>query len=162
MKLPLRRAPFATRRLRWPNFVNKCVSAKATSKKKTTNAIMHRVLVYGGKGALGSTLVKALKGKGNFVAISIDLAKNDDANVSIVLSPSQSWEEQAKNVETEIEKSLNGEKLDAVLCVAGGWAGGNVKSKDLIKSTELMWKVSVQTSIHAAHLAALHLKEYVL
>lgn len=36
---------------------------------------------------------------------------------------------QEKLVLSELEAKLNGEKLDAVICVAGGWAGGNAASK---------------------------------
>ena len=32
-------------------------------------------------------------------------------------------------VSKQVEDTLNGEKLDAILCVAGGWAGGNAASK---------------------------------
>jgi hypothetical protein len=30
---------------------------------------------------------------------------------------------------TQVGTLLNGEKVDAVICVAGGWAGGNAASK---------------------------------
>ena len=50
------------------------------------------------------------------------------------------------------------DKLDAILCVAGGWAGGNASSDDLVKNTDLMIKQSVWTSVIASHLAAKHLK----
>ncbi|ELU03878.1 hypothetical protein CAPTEDRAFT_165948 [Capitella teleta] len=55
--------------------------------------------------------------------------------------------------------AVAGEKLDAILCVAGGWAGGNAASKDLVKNSDLMWKQSVWSSVIAAHVAANHLKE---
>lgn len=32
-------------------------------------------------------------------------------------------------VTAEVGKLLGEEKVDAILCVAGGWAGGNAKSK---------------------------------
>ena len=32
-------------------------------------------------------------------------------------------------VTAEVGKLLGAEKVDAILCVAGGWAGGNAKSK---------------------------------
>ncbi|KAK2848837.1 hypothetical protein Q5P01_008671 [Channa striata] len=51
-----------------------------------------------------------------------------------------------------------GPKVDAILCVAGGWAGGNCSSKDFYKNSDLMWKQSVWTSTISSHLAALHLK----
>lgn len=37
------------------------------------------------------------------------------------------WIEQESHVVDKVSQTLNGEKLDAVICVAGGWAGGNCK-----------------------------------
>lgn len=53
---------------------------------------------------------------------------------------------------------LLGGKLDAIICVAGGWAGGNAK-KDLIKNSELMWRQSVWSSLISAEIAAHHLRD---
>uniref|UniRef100_A0A673SVX3 Dihydropteridine reductase n=1 Tax=Suricata suricatta TaxID=37032 RepID=A0A673SVX3_SURSU len=86
-----------------------------------------RVLVYGGRGALGSRCVQAFR------------ARN--------------W------VTAEVGKLLGEEKVDAILCVAGGWAGGNAKSKSLFKNCDLMWKQSMWTSTISSHLATRHLKE---
>lgn len=64
--------------------------------------------------------------------------------------------------ETEVLKAvadlLKDNKLDAVICVAGGWAGGNA-SKDLAKNTDLMIKQSVWSSTISASVAAQFLKE---
>ena len=54
---------------------------------------------------------------------------------------------------------LHGEKVKSVVCVAGGWAGGGVSHEDVIKSSELMWKQSVHSSLIAAQLASKHLAE---
>lgn len=67
--------------------------------------------------------------------------------------------------------------MDAVICVAGGWAGGNAKKgftytviavfvcifypnqfTDLIKTADLMWRQSVWSSLISTSLAASHLK----
>lgn len=37
-----------------------------------------------------------------------------------------------------VAKALEGQSLDAVLCVAGGWAGGNAAHADFIKNSDLM------------------------
>ena len=62
-------------------------------------------------------------------------------------------------VTAEIGKLLGEEKVDAILCVAGGWAGGSAKAKSLYKNCDLMWKQSVWTSTISSHLATKHLKE---
>ena len=54
---------------------------------------------------------------------------------------------------------LGGEKLDAVVCMAGGWAGGSPASKDFVKNSDLMWRASVWPASISAPLAAMHLRE---
>jgi dihydropteridine reductase len=51
------------------------------------------VLIYGGKGALGSTLVKFFKDKG-FRTTSIDFFENDNADENILLKNDLSFEDQ--------------------------------------------------------------------
>ncbi|ALC44491.1 Dhpr [Drosophila busckii] len=116
-----------------------------------------RVVVYGGKGAMGSALVEHLKSNKYWVG-SIDLSENEKADLSVVVPRDASWEEQETEIVCKVGESLAGEKLDAVICVAGGWAGGNAK-KDLAKNADLMWRQSVWTSSISATLAAQYLKE---
>ncbi|XP_076470164.1 dihydropteridine reductase-like [Babylonia areolata] len=116
-----------------------------------------RVLVYGGKGALGSACVKLFKSKNYWVA-SIDLSPNEEADANIVVKPAASWTDQEQEVSTRVAETLGDDKVDAILCVAGGWAGGNAASKELITSADNMWKQSVWTSVIASSLAARHLK----
>jgi dihydropteridine reductase len=59
---------------------------------------------------------------------SIDLVKNDSAKHNVLLNIDASLEEQAKAALEGVSQALGSEKADAVLCVAGGWAGGNAKS----------------------------------
>ncbi|ESP00439.1 hypothetical protein LOTGIDRAFT_140722 [Lottia gigantea] len=117
-----------------------------------------RVLVYGGRGALGSTIVKFFKSRLYWVG-SIDLNPNEEADANVVVKPAESWTEQEDLVSKGVEIAVGDFKLDAILCVAGGWAGGNASSKDLIKNSDMMWKQSVWTSTIAASLAAKYLKE---
>ncbi|XP_075401135.1 dihydropteridine reductase [Tenrec ecaudatus] len=117
-----------------------------------------RVLVYGGRGALGSRCVKAFRASNWWVA-SIDVVENEEASASVVVQMTDSFTEQAEQVTTEVGKLLGDEKVDAILCVAGGWAGGNAKSKSLFKNCDLMWKQSMWTSTISSHLATKHLKE---
>jgi dihydropteridine reductase len=116
------------------------------------------VLVYGGKGALGSTIVKHFRSKNWWVG-SIDLSANDDADASIVVAPSDSWVDQDKAIVSKVSEVLGNNKLDAVLCVAGGWAGGNAAADDFIKNSDLMWKQSVWTSAIASSIGTHYLKE---
>ncbi|XP_033113416.1 dihydropteridine reductase-like [Anneissia japonica] len=117
-----------------------------------------KVLIYGGKGALGSVLVNYFKSKNWWVA-SLDLVQNEEAHANITIKNVASWTEQEQEIITAVEETLKGEKLDAILCVAGGWAGGNAASKDLVKNCDLMWKQSVWSSVLAAEIASKHLKD---
>lgn len=60
---------------------------------------------------------------------SIDLAPNEQADGNIVVKPGDSWTEQEEEITKNVESLLGDNKLDAVLCVAGGWAGGNAAAK---------------------------------
>ncbi|PIK35873.1 putative dihydropteridine reductase [Apostichopus japonicus] len=91
--------------------------------------------------------------------MSVDLFPNEDANANIIITKTDVWTEQETEVGGKIEEALKEEKLDAILCVAGGWAGGNAASKALVKNSDLMFKQSVWSSVIAANLASKHLKE---
>ncbi|KAM7417211.1 hypothetical protein PAMA_017043 [Pampus argenteus] len=117
----------------------------------------NRVIVYGGRGALGSKCVQYFKSKGWWI-VNIDMAANEEANENVIVKLSETFSEQAGQVTTDVAQLLGEHKVDAILCVAGGWAGGNSSSKDLYKNADLMWKQSVWTSTISSHIAALHLK----
>uniref|UniRef100_A0A1I8M7I9 Dihydropteridine reductase n=1 Tax=Musca domestica TaxID=7370 RepID=A0A1I8M7I9_MUSDO len=116
-----------------------------------------RVLIYGGKGALGAACVSHFKSNNYWVG-SIDLSENELADVSIVVPRDGCWTEQEQHVLSKVGDVLQDNKLDAVICVAGGWAGGNAK-KDLAKNADLMWRQSVWTSTISAAVAAHYLKD---
>jgi len=117
-----------------------------------------RILVYGGRGALGSAIIRHFKSKNCWVG-SIDLANSEEADANVVVTPDVSWCDQEKSVLADVAKVLDGQMLDAVVCVAGGWAGGNAAHEDFVKNADMMWKQSVWSSVIAASIAAKHLKE---
>lgn len=127
------------------------------------------VAVYGGFGALGRNLISAIKRR-NYVAISIDLKENPQAEHSIVLKnqsvPGQHMtlslhdgSESEELIEQNLNKILSGRKLDAVVNVAGGFVMGDLKENTLLAQVDSMWKVSVQSSLLSAIAASRHLKE---
>lgn len=80
---------------------------------------------------------------------SIDLSENTEADVNILVGRDDSLEQQVifksifyinnvlnftqeKKVLETISVALDGSKLDAVICVAGGWAGGNAKKGQFV------------------------------
>lgn len=117
-----------------------------------------RVLVYGGKGALGSSIVSLFREHKWWVGC-VDHFANEEADANIFVESSDSWTKQHDAVLQAVSKTLQGDKVDAVICVAGGWVGGNCASADFAHQCDAMWKSSVWTSTIAAGLAAHHLKE---
>ncbi|KAK3564091.1 hypothetical protein QTP86_007551 [Hemibagrus guttatus] len=117
----------------------------------------NRVLIYGGRGALGSTCVHHFKSKGWWVA-SIDIGTNEEADANVLAKICDSFCEHATQVSSDVARLLGDQKVDAIVCVAGGWAGGNCASKDVFKNSDLMWKQSVWTSTISTYLASHHLK----
>ena len=110
-----------------------------------------RVVVYGGKGALGSAIVSRFKETGYWVA-SIDTRLSDSSDENILVE-GETWQQQTDLVTAGLSQLLGEEKLDAVICVAGGWAGGSPASKDFVKNSEAMWKSSVWPASISASLA---------
>ena len=80
------------------------------------------------------------------------------ADANILVNRDADFIGQETQVIDSVKAALNDNKLDAVICVAGGWAGGNA-SKDLAKNTDLMIKQSVWSSVISASVASQFLKE---
>lgn len=118
-----------------------------------------KVVVYGGRGALGAVIVKHFKEQNWWVG-SIDLVSSDDADVNIAVNKDDDCSAQAAAVLKGLTDAL-GEtgKLDAFINVAGGWAGGNAAADGFLGSCDLMWRQSVWSSVITAQAAAKFLKE---
>lgn len=122
-----------------------------------------KVIIYGGRGALGAAAVSAFK-KLQWWVLAIDLESTGphpeaDCKILIKQQSLDSLIEQETQVLEEAKLALGDNKVDAVICVAGGWAGGNATSADLVKNTDKMLKQSVWPSIISTRLAGLHLDD---
>jgi dihydropteridine reductase len=60
---------------------------------------------------------------------SIGTCINEEAAHNILVSHDESLEAQGKKVVQNSNSMLNGEKYDAILCVAGGFSMGNLAQK---------------------------------
>uniref|UniRef100_A0A5S6QQ82 Dihydropteridine reductase n=1 Tax=Trichuris muris TaxID=70415 RepID=A0A5S6QQ82_TRIMR len=120
-------------------------------------AVQGRVIVYGGTGALGSQLVHFFN-QMKWWTCSIDLSKNDAASCNVLVENTEEFVKQADSVVSEVRRVVDNGKVDAVLCVAGGWVGGSASGEDFFKSCATVWKQSVWTSAIAARLGSLFLK----
>lgn len=128
-----------------------------STKKKITEADMSisQIIVYGGRGALGKEICKYFKGKGVYV-ISMDLADNPDANLSIVLPRDGTIAQQEAAALQGMQPITK--QADAIYCVAGGWAGGNVADSKFVTTTDNMIKQSLWSSAIAVSVATKYLK----
>merc|ERR1712107_692000 len=117
----------------------------------------NRAIIYGGKGGLGTVIVSHFKSKGWWIC-SVDIRGNEEADVNVLVNPDDDWTTQETKVCEAVASKLAENKVDAVINMAGGWAGGSANSPDFIKNADLMWKQSVWSSTISAALAAKHLK----
>lgn len=103
--------------------------------------------------------MSAISRQKNYWVGSIDLMPNEQADANVIVKPCDSWTQQEEEVVKAVDGVVGSEKLDAVLCVAGGWAGGNAAAKEFIKNADMMWKQSVWTSAISAAVASKYLKD---
>ncbi|CAH8522997.1 unnamed protein product [Schistosoma rodhaini] len=115
-----------------------------------------RVLLYGGRGCLGSVCVKHFKSKGYWVC-SVDFQENPDADENVVIEVVERSSAQEKVVKNGLDTFLSGQKIDGIFCVAGGWVGGNAASHDFLDNCDTMWRKCVWSSSIAASLASKYL-----
>ena len=79
----------------------------------------NKVLIYGGRGGLGTVLVSHFKSKGWWVC-SVDLAANDEANENVLVNPNDDWCTQEASVKAAVGNLLGKDtKLEAILNMAG-------------------------------------------
>eukprot|EP00927_Polykrikos_kofoidii_P085469 TRINITY_DN9306_c0_g1_i1.p1 TRINITY_DN9306_c0_g1~~TRINITY_DN9306_c0_g1_i1.p1 ORF type:complete len:258 (-),score=43.63 TRINITY_DN9306_c0_g1_i1:96-815(-) len=117
-------------------------------------------LVYGAGGALGRTVVTALRRRG-WKTIGCDITKTQ-ADASIVVSGAnvlQSAELQGEHVVGEMARVLpQPAALDAVLNVSGGFAFGPISCPDVLRNSDVMLSSSVLASLVSAQIAAQRLR----
>lgn len=122
---------------------------------------MKNILVIGGSGALGKSVVSVFKKNNPIWRVSnLDFTINSNADENIEI----------KNVENilnedyikEISKKLNknhSNKLNCIVSVAGGWQGIGLENPSILKSLDTMIKQNLYSSVLAAHLAKMNLIE---
>ena len=81
-------------------------------------AATNRVIVYGGKGGLGTVIVSHFKSKGWWIC-SIDINGNDQADNNVLVNPNDSWKDQEVSVSKAVADMLVEQKVDAIINMAG-------------------------------------------
>jgi len=117
---------------------------------------MPSVLLWGGSGQLGSIIVNAFNSRG-WTTWSVDFRKSDIAKHSIELSASENIKHNVAHA-LEILHAAKAE-FEAVICVAGGWAGGNIASLEIFDAYNKMDTMNIQSALAAGHAASKTLKE---
>jgi dihydropteridine reductase len=112
-----------------------------------------QALVWGGSGALGSAIVQKLTESKRFdVVVNVDYTPNPVADVNVCLSESRAWDTDTSFVLESLKKrGVTGINLS--VCAAGGWAGGGIKSDELLTSMDLMIDQCLKSSLACAHIA---------
>ncbi|KAG5493409.1 hypothetical protein GH5_02156 [Leishmania sp. Ghana 2012 LV757] len=108
---------------------------------------MKNVLLIGARGALGSAVANAFPTV-EWSVIGVDQAgavKQGDNCLAV--DPASSIEQ----LQQAYISAVAGVKVDAVINVAGGWAGGSVADASTAASAELMLRQSLFSSVAAAH-----------
>ena len=88
----------------------------------------------------------------------VDMKPNELADHSIIVE-GDTWGEQELHVYKAVAEAILSDTLDAIVCMAGGWAGGSPGSKDFVKNADAMWRQSVWPAAISAGLATKHLRE---
>ena len=109
-----------------------------------------RILCFGGRGNLGSSLLKTLSG---YNLTSVDLAGSSQASVNNILIKGTDPKEDL----SLIKQHLGKDTFDAILVASGGWKGGNIKADTFIEDYQHMHKLNLIPSLIAAHIASKHL-----
>ncbi|ETV93144.1 hypothetical protein H310_12753 [Aphanomyces invadans] len=118
--------------------------------------MLKRLLVVGGSGALGRGVAARFKAA-KWSVINVDFVTNDnDDLLNVTLDASKSTLQQLPKV----VEGLKNKKVDAVVCAAGGWAGGNVASQDAVHNLAQMYTMNMESALLAAHVAATSLNPH--
>ena len=112
------------------------------------------VLVIGGAGALGRSVVNTFKNMSPaWNVLNIDLVENKEANENIILPKNLD-----KTTIAKINSSIKN-NFDCVINVAGGWRGESLKNEEIIIVHDLMNRQNVASSVLAAYIAKKHLNK---
>jgi len=114
-----------------------------------------RLLVWGGNGALGKSIIQAFKGK-QWETVSVDYKENNEASKNIVLSTNKSWKENALDASTGLEAEG---KFAMMVNTAGAWVGGTIGEESLFENFDRMVQFNSKPSLALSHLAKKHLAD---
>mmetsp|Transcript_21185 Transcript_21185/g.31050 ORF Transcript_21185/g.31050 Transcript_21185/m.31050 type:complete len:241 (-) Transcript_21185:192-914(-) len=123
-----------------------------------------KVLVYGCNGALGAAIVRCMRSKSAWSTVGVDVARSTAVHHSICVNPADAMfpSKSAPAVQRALEVALADnadKKLDAIICVSGGFAMGDAAAPQLLQGVEDMFARSVFPSFVCAQLASIYLRK---
>jgi len=116
-------------------------------KKSISTSTKKSILVFGGKGSLGEVIVRCYKNIG-YNVITVDYRLNPDADHTVLLNGTKNEMDPVTN-----ELKGLGIKYEAIVCVAGGFRTGNLKSEELLDDVEKMYEYNVKSAVCASLIA---------
>lgn len=93
-------------------------SNQSYKRRRSWSMASQRAIIYGGRGGLGCVIVKHFKQKGWWVC-SVDINANEEADANILVNPNDTWLDQEKQVCANVEETLTGNKVEAIINMAG-------------------------------------------
>ena len=88
-----------------------------------------KVLVVGGAGQLGRSVIN--KFSGDYITINIDLNRNEESSHNIIINQNWSQSSEISSISTQIKQLTTDDKVEAIICSAGGWSGGNIGNVEI-------------------------------
>ncbi|CEM18352.1 unnamed protein product [Vitrella brassicaformis CCMP3155] len=120
------------------------------------------VLIYGCCGGVGRHLVSAFRLKG-WAVIGCDLAKCEGPDTFVHMESAtlmEQGQQLQKGLQVQAYLGNRGVPLDAIVCMSGGFAMGNLKSATFLDDAARMIHSSVGPSLVSAVIAQRHLKPF--
>eukprot|EP00697_Spironema_sp_BW2_P008405 gnl/Spiro4/22994_TR11357_c0_g2_i1.p1 gnl/Spiro4/22994_TR11357_c0_g2~~gnl/Spiro4/22994_TR11357_c0_g2_i1.p1 ORF type:complete len:228 (-),score=46.26 gnl/Spiro4/22994_TR11357_c0_g2_i1:110-793(-) len=124
--------------------------------------MLRSVVVWGGAGQLGRVVVSHFNASNRWRTISVDLLQNDEAAANIIVPKAGPVESNALyliNALRELASPDSRAGIDAAVCVAGGWAGGNIASSTVLQDFEGQLSCNLRPALMCAHVASQVLNE---
>ena len=141
--------------------VRRSFRQKASRALSTTAAKDPAVIVVGGAGAVGRSIVSEFNSH-KWATISADLVPNSEAAFNLQLpDPAaaglDAWRSGMEALSGELPLDDDEPTVRAVVCAAGGWAGGAADSEEMLDSVVSMLQMNALSAAAAARLAGLAL-----
>lgn len=113
-------------------------------------------LIVGGNGNLGKSVVNSFIYSKNLIweVFNIDLTENKYATQNILLKKNFVEDD---NSLLKIYEEIGGIKFNSVICVAGGWEGGNLNDQKILCSINKMYLMNLYSSVIAVNIAQKYL-----